>query len=211
MIGSEAEGRAWVAEHADDPARMLDQLDRFIDALTEENSRQNLVSAKSLGSMWQRHIADSAQLALHVPRETNLADLGSGAGLPGVVLGILRPQSNVTLIEVRPRRVEWLNRVVDQLGLGNVDVIATKVENAPQRHYDILTARAFAPLARLVPIAHRFSTADTKWLLPKGRSAAQELDELVGWRHTFHVEHSITDADAGILVGTVLGKKGRTS
>ena len=182
----------------------------------EENTRQNLVSAASLAEVWRRHIADSAQLLAHVPRETcsPWLDLGTGAGFPGLVIAALRPECAVLMVESRARRIEWLERARIALGLDRAQVIGARLELVPSHPVRVISARAFAPLPRLLELSARFSTADTIWLLPKGRSAPQELQELSGWQHRFHVEQSLTDADAGVIVGTLAAntaRKGRKS
>ena len=168
MLASETEARAWLAaRHADATAR----LDLLVAALAEENGRQNLVSRPSLESVWQRHIADSAQL-LHVSRETlpvgAWLDLGSGAGFPGLVVAALEPERPVTLVDSRRLRTEWLTRAAGLMGLSNVEVVLSRVEDLPDRQWQVISARAFAPLDRLLDVAARFSTPDTLWLLPKG-------------------------------------------
>lgn len=177
-------------------------------ALQKENERQNLIAASSLDHIWQRHFLDSAQLLHHVPRGTGpWLDLGSGAGFPGLVIAILRPECDVRLVESRRRRVEWLEGIATALSLTNVTVIGNALEKIRSFEADVISARAFAPLQKLVDISARFSTIQTTWVLPKGRSAAQELQDLRGWRHSFHVEQSLTDPDAGVIVGTLAGKK----
>jgi 16S rRNA (guanine527-N7)-methyltransferase len=213
MIEDEAEARAWLRSlpQCDDAAYA--RLERLADLLAEENRQQNLVSTASLGEVWRRHIADSAQLLAHVPRETSpWLDLGTGAGFPGLVIAALQPESRVLLVELRKRRVAWLERACGELGLAHAEVIGMRLEDAPTVHAAAISARAFAPLDRLVPLSARFSTADTVWLLPKGRSAQQELAMLRGWNHSFHVEQSLTDRDAGVIVGRLHGRgKGRNS
>ena len=88
-------------------------------------------------------------------------------------------------------------------------VVAERLEVLPTREMRVISARAFAPLDRLLKLSARFSTGDTLWLLPKGRSARQELQSLHGWDHLFHVEQSLTDSEAGIITGRLIGKKGR--
>jgi 16S rRNA (guanine527-N7)-methyltransferase len=193
-----------------DDAALL-RLGRFVDLLAEENQRQNLVSAASLADVWRRHIADSAQLLAFVPRGTSpWLDLGTGAGFPGLVIGLLRPECDVLLVESRKRRIEWLERACRVLDLDRVRVLG-RLEDVPSRSAAAISARAFAPLDRLLELSARFSTKDTLWLLPKGRSAQQELDMLRGWTHMFHVEQSLTDPGAGVIVGTLhSGKRGKT-
>lgn len=215
-ISTEEEAKAWLQTlpHWSDDAER--RLKRLCTLLAEENNRQNLVSAQSLESVWQRHIADSAQLLTFVPRETPgpWLDLGTGAGFPGLVIAALLPDTTVDLVESRTRRIEWLERAATELGLANARIHGARLEQVDSFPVRTISARAFAPLPRLLELSARFSTADTVWLLPKGRSAAQELAELSGWQHMFHVEQSITDTEAGVVVGTLSGpekcaKKGK--
>lgn len=211
MIDSEAAAQAWLAAQPEWDALAAERIDRLIALLTEENSRQNLVAAASLPVVWQRHIVDSAQLLAHVPRETSSPwlDLGTGAGFPGLVIAALRPECEVVMVESRARRVEWLERARLALGLERASVIGSRLELVPSRNFRVISARAFAPLPRLLELSARFSTKDTLYLLPKGRSAQQELLDLNRWNHLFHAEHSLTDAEAGVIVGHLLGPKGR--
>lgn len=202
MIASEADARAFCAERVD--AAALERLERLAGLLAEENARQNLVSAASLDAVWQRHFSDSLQLADHVPRETpgRWLDLGSGAGFPGLVLAISRPGSDFILVESRKRRVEWLTAASGALGLENCRVVGSRLENVESFPAGVITARAFAPLGKLLRLSARFSTPATLWLLPKGRSAAQELaEQSAAVRNLFHVEQSCTEPGGGIIVG----------
>lgn len=211
MIATEQDARSWIEALPEWDVLAGERLERFVALLVEENARQNLVSAPSLGEVWRRHIVDSAQLLRFVPRgtATRWLDLGTGAGFPGLAIAILRPDMNVIMVESRARRIEWLTRVCSELGLDQAEVCGASVERLEARPVDVISARAFAPLERLLDLSARFSTASTTWLLPKGRSAQQELDRLSGWNHTFHVEQSLTDNDAGLIVGHLLGRKGR--
>jgi 16S rRNA (guanine527-N7)-methyltransferase len=188
----------------------MDRIDLLLSRLTEENARQNLVAAATLSVAWQRHVADSAQLLGHVPRGTSpWLDLGSGAGFPGLVIAALRPGDEVILVESRRKRIDWLERMIAELGLAHCTVQGGRLETVESRPVETITARAFAPLRDILHLSARFSTAHTRYVLPKGRSAAQELGEMPKWiRHTFHVEQSLTDPEAGIIVGT-LSKEAR--
>lgn len=212
MIGSETAAHAWVADLPQVDALALERLERLCSLLAAENSIQNLVSAASLGEVWRRHIADSAQLLMHVPRETvgPWLDLGTGAGFPGLVTAILLPETPVAMVESRLRRADWLRRACEQLALENAEVLESRLERLADRSVRVISARAFAPLEKLLELSFRFSTASTLWLLPKGRSANNELEDLSGWDHKFHVEQSVTDAEAGIIVGTITGRKAKT-
>ena len=180
MIRSEEEAKAWISSLPEADAGAVSRLEILVDLLRYENTRQNLVSAASLEHVWQRHIIDSAQLLLHVPRGTvtSWLDLGTGAGFPGLVIAALRPELRVTMVESRARRIEWLNRVARELDLGSAKVAGSRLEHYQTELVDVISARAFAPLRELLTLASRFSTSSTQWLLPKGRSAAQELSEL---------------------------------
>lgn len=210
MISNEAQARAFVAARCDPLA--LERLTLLVGRLREENSQQNLVSSGSLESVWMRHIADSAQLLDHAPQSPAGAwlDLGTGAGFPGMVVAVMRPDMPVHLVESRKLRVEWLNALVGECDLARCSVIGSRVESVPTAPYSVISARAFAPLDRLLNLADRFSTSDTTWLLPKGRSAAQEVAALPkSMRTMFHVEQSQTDPDAGIIVGHLAEGKRR--
>jgi len=202
VITDEESAKAYVAAHCDGAAML--QIERFIELLTAENARQNLVARPSLDVIWQRHIADSAQLLEHVPRETTglWLDLGTGAGLPGLIIAIMRPAWRIMLVESRKRRIEWLESLVKEFALGNCEVVGSRLELVESVPASVICARAFAPLRNTLDLSARFSTSETLWLLPKGRSAAQELDDLpLRLKKLFHVEQSLTDEASGIIVG----------
>ena len=179
----------------------LEKMEAYEGFLREEAKRQNLVSAATLDALWERHILDSAQLVrLESFSGASWVDVGSGAGLPGIVIACL-VKGPVTLIEPRRLRAEFLHKVSESLGL-DIDVIATKAERAHGK-YDVITARAVANLVRLLEISAHLSTRKTVWALPKGRSAERELAEAQRtWQGAFHVEQSVTDAESFIVVAT---------
>lgn len=207
MIGDEIAAREWVAGLCDTAA--IARLDQLAGLIAAENEQQNLIAKATIGSIWQRHIADSAQLLTYVPRETQAngltgawLDLGTGAGFPGLVIAALRPDWDVMLVESRKRRVEWLERARIAMGLSKCKVVGSRLESVDSFSAAVISARAFAPLEKLIELSARFSTNDTFWVLPKGRSAAQELQVLPeNQRQLFHVEQSLTDSDAGIIIG----------
>jgi 16S rRNA (guanine527-N7)-methyltransferase len=211
MIDSEDAARSFVAGLCDLAA--MARLERLAALLTEENARQNLIASASVPALWQRHIADSAQLLRHVPGDAGLwLDLGTGAGFPGLVIAALRPGWPVRLVESRRKRVEWLRHCCAELGLDRCEVLDERLERVASFPARIISARAFAPLPLLLDLSARFSTADTLWLLPKGRSAALELAGLPERRRAmFHVEQSLTDGQAGIIIGTLAQQTGKPS
>ena len=193
------------------PRETVERLEAFAALLREESNRQNLVSRSSLDHLWSRHIYDSAQLLRFAPPEAaTWLDLGTGAGFPGLVTALLYP-AHFTLVEVRKLRVDFLSRAAEVLGVSDrVTIHCSKVEALPQRSYDVISARAFAPMPRLLELAHRFSTAKTRWILPKGRNARSELEAArASWQGAFRLEPSLTDPEAQIVVAEGVTGKGK--
>ncbi|HEX8937602.1 MAG TPA: 16S rRNA (guanine(527)-N(7))-methyltransferase RsmG [Sphingomicrobium sp.] len=179
----------------------FEKIEAYARLLREESERQNLISASSFEHLWERHILDSAQLVRFEPHASAAwVDIGSGAGLPGIVVACL-VEGPVTLIEPRRLRADFLHRLCESLRI-NATVVAAKVERAEGK-YDVITARAVANLAQLLKISAHLSTRKSLWVLPKGRSAEAELVEASrSWQGEFHVEQSVTDADSHIVVAT---------
>ncbi|MDY7096873.1 MAG: 16S rRNA (guanine(527)-N(7))-methyltransferase RsmG [Pseudomonadota bacterium] len=206
ILQDEAGARSYVEGWADKAA--MERLDLFAKLLLKENQRQNLISKPSESQLWLRHFADSAQLLEHVPRETLSApksdpwlDLGTGAGFPGIVIAAIHPNTPVVLVESRQRRVEFLANAAQEMALPKCMVIGERLERIEPFHARVISARAFAPLEKLLRLSAPFSTKRTRYVLPKGRSAAQELaEQKKSIRSMFHVEHSLTDSEAGIIV-----------
>lgn len=189
------------------PRETLETLQRFLGLLAAANERHNLVSATTLSRAWDRHILDSAQLVRFEPfTGSTWLDVGSGAGLPGLVVAAL-VQGPVHLIEPRRLRAEFLVHAASELRLDNVSVHQRKVEKV-SGSYDVITARAVAPLPRLLEISAHLSTGKSRWILPKGRNARAELAGAKrSWHGVFHVEPSVTDKDSSIIVATGIRAK----
>jgi len=208
----EPAARAWVEREYDVSRETMDRLGAFAALLRDENERQNLVSRASLDHLWARHITDSAQLLRFVPAPAaSWVDLGTGAGFPGLIVALLH-QGPVTLVEERRLRADFLHRAADALGVA-VEIVGGKAERVPPRPFDVISARAFAPLDRLLHLGTGFSTAKSVWLLPKGRNAQTELEALdPSWQGSFRLEPSVTDPEAQIIVaeGVRRASKGRS-
>ena len=186
----------------------LEKLEAYVASLTRETARQNLISASTLDRVWERHILDSAQLVRFEPKAgASWVDIGSGAGLPGIVIACL-VDGRVTLAEPRRLRAEFLRMIVDTLEL-NATVHCAKAERIAGS-FDVITARAVAPLDKLLRISLHLSTGKTVWALPKGRSAHKELAEAQrSWQGRFHLEQSVVDRESWIVVAAgvrALGK-----
>lgn len=189
----------------------LDRLDSFVCLLRAESARQNLVSRASLDHVWARHVVDSAQLTRFAPPAArSWIDLGTGAGFPGLVVALLHP-ARMTIVEARKLRVDFLERAADLLGVADkVQIHCAKVEAIAPIAFDVISARAFAPLGRVFALAARFSTDETLWILPKGRTAQTELEAAsASWQGGFRLEPSLTDADARIIVGTGVHRRAK--
>ncbi len=203
ILDSEDAARTWIGDAFEPTPKQWNQLERFVDLLIAESAQQNLIAASTIPTMWVRHIADSAQLLALDSRDGEglCIDLGSGAGLPGLVVAILSARP-MLLVESRKRRCDFLRSVAADLSLAHVEVIEAPLERVETRPAGTISARAFAPLDKLIDLSARFSTESTRWLLPKGRNAVKELALLPqSWQNLFHVEQSRTDADSQILVG----------
>lgn len=209
ILTDETSAKDYVQRWADKAA--MERLEVFARLLIDENQRQNLISKPSEQTLWVRHFADSAQLLEHVSRETLAKpiaepwlDLGTGAGFPGLVIAALHPNLPVVLVESRARRVEFLEGCAEAMGLRKCRVIGERLEKIDPFPARVISARAFAPLDKLLRLSAPFSTKATRYVLPKGRSAAHELtQQKQSIRKMFHVEHSLTDREAGIIVGPV--------
>ena len=202
----EAAARAWVEREYDVPRETMARLDAFADLLRTENERQNLVSRGTLDQLWLRHIADSAQLLRFAPAGASWVDLGTGAGFPGLIVAALH-DGPVTLVEERRLRVEFLRTAADVLNL-RIEILHAKAERVTAPAFDVISARAFAPLEKLLSLGTAFSTQKSLWLLPKGRNAAAELAALdPSWQGEYRLEPSVTDAEAQIIVASGVSRK----
>ena len=177
-----------------------ERLGLYRDLLLRWNARINLISGDTAAEVDQRHIADCAQLQPLLPERGPIADLGSGAGLPGLVLAILRPEREIHLIESDKRKAAFLIEASAQLKLAMVRVHACRAENAKLPPLSAITARALAPLAALLPHAAKFLAPGGVALFPKGRTAEKELTEAAqDWHFTLERFPSATSPEATIL------------
>lgn len=156
-------------------------LERYAGLLATEGVVRGLIGPREVPRLWDRHLVNCGLMAPYLPPDARVADLGSGAGLPGLVLAIARPDLEVTLIEPMARRVAFLEEVRDELGLEHVHVVRTRAEqwSAPER-FDVVTARALAPLAKLVAWGMPLVAEGGVLLAMKGSSAAAEVEAAAG-------------------------------
>lgn len=213
---TEDEARAWLMAQFDVPRETWDLLERYVAILLSAMDEQNLIAASTRPHIWARHIVDSAQLLLLARDvgEGEWVDLGSGAGLPGIVVACLSERP-VVMIETRRKRIDFLNDVIAQLGLRHARVFGGRVESTASMRAAVISARAYAPLPKLFASAQHLSDKNSLWVLPKGRNAQNELEAArPAWQGMFHVEPSVTDAESAIIVAQAVmpagKKKGRS-
>ncbi len=213
---TEEEARAWLDREFSVSRETWERLDRYVAMLLAEMEHQNLIAESTRDHVWARHIVDSAQLLKLAPdaeagKADRWADLGAGAGLPGMVIAMLSGY-RVTMIEMRRKRVEFLQRVIDVLGLDRATLFGGKVERAAaviETPVSVISARAYAPMDRLIASALPLAGKRTVWILPKGQNYQNELDiARTLWHSDARVEPSMTAAESAILILRNVRKKG---
>ena len=171
--GAPPEAASWF------PAERLPLAERFAALLATVGVERGLIGPREAPRLWERHLINSAVLSSVVPRDATVCDVGSGAGLPGLVLAIARPDLAVTLVEPLLRRATFLTETVDALGLGSVHVERARAEDVRGR-FDVVTARAVAPLARLLEWSMPLVAPAGVLLAMKGVSAEDEVAAAAG-------------------------------
>jgi len=175
----------------------LEKLQTYLDLLKRWQRAINLVGPKTLDDPWRRHLLDSAQLCRHLT-DGVIYDLGSGGGLPGVILAIMG-RTNIHLVESDQRKAQFLREVVRLLELDAV-VLPKRIETLPEGCADIVTARALAPLPRLLELCAPILKPSAICFFLKGRSATDELTQAGKcWRMSTHSLPSLSDPKASIL------------
>jgi 16S rRNA (guanine527-N7)-methyltransferase len=180
--------------------KTLARLKAYADLLADWNARHNLVAKSTLPDLWHRHIWDSAQLAPLLPPDTKtLADLGSGAGFPGLVLAAMRPDIAVTLHEATTKKCAFLQAAADRMGL-TIAIENARMEDLPRKVHDVVTARACAPLPLLLQYAHNFVGPNSVCFFLKGQNVGPELTEATKyWNMEVSQVPSQTDPSAAIV------------
>jgi 16S rRNA (guanine527-N7)-methyltransferase len=154
----------------------LDRVTRYAELLAGPGAERGLLGPRETGRLWDRHLMNCAAVAELVPRHSSVIDLGSGAGLPGIVLALLLPDSRVILLEPLARRAAFLDECVRQLALENAEVRRARAEEMAGRFVaDVVTARAVAPMNRLAGLALGLVRPGGLVLAIKGAGAEQEL------------------------------------
>ena len=152
------------------------KLDQFAQILIEDGVKLGLLGPREVDRIWDRHILNCAAISELITDGQSIIDIGSGAGLPGLVLAILNPQSKVTLIEPMQRRCDFLTNTVKKLDLKNVSILKDRAESV-NTHAQVVTSRAVAPLVKLLNWSLPLVVKNGKVLAIKGEKAKEELVE----------------------------------
>lgn len=154
------------------------QVRGFADMLVAEGETRGLIGPRELPRLWTRHLLNSSAVSDFVPREVRFADVGSGAGFPGIVVALMRPDLDVHLIEPMERRTTWLNDVVQELSIPNVTVHRARAEELHGAEtYEVVSARAVAALRKLVPWVGPLIGSSGRLIALKGERAALEVED----------------------------------
>ena len=154
------------------------RLVRFGELLEEQGELRGLIGPRELERLWSRHLLNSTAVAEFLSKGIHLADVGAGAGFPGMVLAIVRPDLKVDLIEPMERRTDWLRFVADELKLSNVEVIRARAQDLPRGYaVDVVTARAVAALKKLIPWTLPLVRPGGRLVALKGARAETEIYE----------------------------------
>jgi 16S rRNA (guanine527-N7)-methyltransferase len=186
----------------------LARLKAYADILADWNARHNLVARSTLPDLWRRHFWDSAQLNALIPQTAaNLVDLGSGAGFPGLVLAAMRPALAVTLFEATTKKCLFLQAAADRMNV-KVTIQNARLEDLPRQPFDVITARALAPLPELLGYAQKFAGPNTLCLFLKGQNVGSELTEAHKyWTMNASQVPSQTDPSGAIVIVRELGPR----
>lgn len=180
-------------------------LEVYADRLLAWQRRINLISQSTVPDVWWRHFADSAQIVDLLPDPAPgevpvLADIGSGAGFPGLVIALMRPMFHVKLVESNAKKAAFLQEVVALTDARNVKILRARAESLQGWTADLITARACAPLGKLLEMTDTIRRPDTVCLFLKGAAAERELTEArEGWKITTQSTPSVTNPDSVIL------------
>lgn len=165
------------------------KIDRYAQILATWGIERGLIGPKESDRIWDRHIANCLPLSTLIPMGVSVADIGAGAGLPGIVLALARPDLVITLIEPLQRRVDFLHEVINELALPIV-IIRGKSESV-KKSFEVVTARAVAPLPKLLDISWHLVKNQGALLAIKGESAQAEIDATPVKKHSVTTLHLI--------------------
>lgn len=181
----------------------VERLERYVAILVEWNARINLISAGTIPQIWERHVADSFQISGLAPEDwLSWLDLGSGGGFPGLVVAASisgESRKSLRLVESDARKVAFLNAAIRQTGVP-ATAIRSRIEALPSLRSDVISARALAPISKLLGYAERHTHSRSICLFHKGRTVHKEIEEAQGeWRFSHRLHQSVTSSDSFIV------------
>lgn len=178
----------------------LPQARALAEALAGEGPIRGLIGPREVDRLWSRHLLNCAAVSEVLPTGASVADVGSGAGLPGLVLAVARPDLHLTLIEPMQRRVDWLNEASAELSLSQVQVVRAKAEQLHGRQtFDVVTARAVAALPKLLEWTWPLVGERGCLLAMKGSQAPSEIIEAASALDALHLRAVVLTAGASLL------------
>tara|TARA_B100000575_G_C23131706_1_gene656562 strand:- start:1793 stop:2449 length:657 start_codon:yes stop_codon:yes gene_type:complete len=165
-----------VIEKYDLNERQVDLISKYLFKLKQTNEKHNLVGASTIESSWDRHINDSLQLSNFIPKKnSSIIDLGTGAGLPGLILSIYG-YKDILLIDSKMKKINFINEFAKENNI-KVKTICSRVEKIRNQKFDLIVCRAFAPLVKILNYSLIFSKKNTSLLFLKGRNVKKEIDD----------------------------------
>ena len=182
-------------------------LQNYLDELVKNNSHTNLVGKTTLIEPWRTHILDSLQLLPFIENKTSsILDMGSGAGLPGIVLAIAG-YSNVTLVDSNGKKINFLQQISQKLNL-KINIILNRLEKINNYKFDIITSRALSSLDKLLSYSQNFIKTNTVLIFLKGKTVNDEIiTAKKKWSFSFEIYSSESDIRGCVLIITKLKKK----
>ncbi len=179
--------------------KACDQYLAYIDLLHKWNKTYNLTAIKEPEKMLERHVLDSLSVQFFIKGQ-NCIDIGTGAGLPGMILAIAQPEKSWVLLDSNQKKTRFLNHVKADLGLANVEIVHTRAESyEPDKKLDTIICRAFAPLSRIIDQCQHLITEHNQLLAMKGKQAGEEINAL--GKNRFHIKlHNLTHTNEANLI-----------
>ena len=186
-------------EHFDDPKAILNKLFEYKKILIKENESMNLIGKSTIDDLDARHLLDCIQIFKYLPnRERSLMDIGTGAGLPGIILSIIGFK-NLHLVEKSPKKSLFLENCKFRLDL-NYNVHNKSIIEIFDLNVDCITARAFASIEKIISMTKNIINKKTKFILLKGRSYLTELKAINPQKYRWETHPSITSSESKIII-----------
>jgi 16S rRNA (guanine527-N7)-methyltransferase len=187
----------------------VDKVDFYLSSIIEHNKHTNLIGKSTIENIWDRHVLDCLQLTNHITnKKFKILDLGTGAGLPGILLSIVGYQK-ILMVDSVKKKTDFVRKIIKELSL-TAKIQNKRIEKLPTSQYDIIVSRALAPLIKLLTYARTYSNKNTTLLFLKGRNANSEIDiAKKGYFFEFEKIKSLSSDDGCILkINNIKNKNG---